>query len=113
MIKTVLKAFVLCLLLNAAVLADDFGQKDTGQTSMVQSLKAYALYKMGDYAEAHALWAPLAEQGNTTAMINIANLYVQNYGESVSREEALKWLERARDLNDERALEMLETFPKE
>lgn len=93
--------------------ADEFGERDPVQASLLQSLQAYAAYKMGDYETAHSIWLPLAESGNTTAMVNLANLYLQGQGMAEDRSQAQYWLDRADALGDERATEILQSIDSE
>ncbi|SCA57999.1 conserved exported hypothetical protein [Candidatus Terasakiella magnetica] len=100
---------LLCFVIavNSPALAQGFGEKDSQKHSMITSLKAYAVYKMGQYDEAYALWLPIAEAGNTTAMINIANMYLQGQGRAVDIAKARAWLLKAQEAGDERAAEQL------
>ncbi len=87
--------------------AEDFGTRDQNQHDMITSLKAYAVYKMGQYDAAYDLWLPLAESGHTTSMINIASMYIQGQGRPVDLDKARYWVEKAKALGDERADDML------
>ena len=69
----------------------------------VINLEAYAAYKMGDYEEARAIWAKLAEKGNTTALINLANLFQQAQGVDENQKKALGYVKKAAELGDSRA----------
>lgn len=69
----------------------------------VINLEAYAAYKAGDYGAAREIWQGLAERGNTTALINLANLFQQGQGVSEDQRRALRYIERAAHLGDERA----------
>lgn len=73
------------------------------EAEAVRSLKAYAAYKAGSYQEAYDIWLPLAEAGNTTAILNIANMYEQGQGRPADLERAAEWLRRGADLGDSRA----------
>lgn len=73
---------------------------DRASTEAVESLKAYAVYKAGDYEQARELWLSLAERGNTTAMNNLANMYEQGQGVAQDRVKAAEWLRRAAELGD-------------
>ena len=88
---------------GGAAAQSEFGQSDRASVEAVQSLKAYAAYKTGDYETAHARWLPLAEGGNTSAMINLANLYEQGKGVPRNAGKAAEWLRRAAELGDPRA----------
>ncbi|MDV7339321.1 hypothetical protein RYZ26_06940 [Terasakiella sp. A23] len=103
--KLLLILFV--LMTSSPSWADDFGKRDKNQHDMITSLKAYAVYKMGQYDEAYDLWLPLAENGHTTSMINIASMYMQGQGRPVDLAKARYWIEKAHELGDERAVDML------
>ncbi|EKV31818.1 hypothetical protein C882_3569 [Caenispirillum salinarum AK4] len=99
-------AVSLIVLMTAAapVLADDFGAEDTVSRQAVAGLEAYAAYKMGDYDTARALWEDLAAKGNTTAMVNLANLFEQGQGAPADRAAALEWTRKAAEAGDPRAM---------
>lgn len=86
---------------------DGFGGRDSAARQAVAGLEAYAVYKMGRYDEAAVIWEDLAGQGNTTAMINLANMHAQGQGRPRSPEEAARWLRQAADLGDQRAIDEL------
>ena len=69
----------------------------------VTNLNAYAAYKMGKYDEAKKIWEGLAEKGNTTALLNLANMFQQGQGVSQDDREAHELLEKAATLGDPRA----------
>lgn len=77
--------------------------KDKNAVEAVDNLKAYALYKMGQFDEAKEIWDRLAQDGNTTALINLSNLYEQGFGVKKDKLEALEYVKKAAELNDERA----------
>jgi TPR repeat protein len=74
-------------LVLAPVQAEDYGG--------VNALKAYAVFKMGQYEKAHKMWLVLAEDGNATAMNNIANLYEQGLGVERNLITAADWLRKS------------------
>lgn len=76
---------------------------DRASREAVQSLKAYAAFKAGNYADARERWLALAEVGNTTAMINLANMHEQGQGGETDLEAAAAWLLRAAERGDPRA----------
>jgi len=94
-----------CLLswISVAAAQEEFGTRDRNSVEAVESLNAYAAYKLGDYETARERWLSLAERGNTSAMINIANLYDQGQGVARDQAAALEWLELAAELEDPRA----------
>jgi len=69
----------------------------------VTSLKAYAAYKAGNYQEAQKIWQGLADNGHTTAMINLANMFQQGQGVTEDQRHALTYVEKAAELGDKRA----------
>ncbi|GGD35800.1 hypothetical protein GCM10012288_07220 [Malaciobacter pacificus] len=93
-IKLIIFIFVINLSLYA---------RSENDTNAVLNLKAYAVFKMGQYDEARAIWEDLAKKGNTTALINLANLFEQGNGVKKDRKEALKYIQKAAELNDDRA----------
>lgn len=69
----------------------------------VANLKAYAAYKSGDYDKAKQIWEGLAAKGNTTARINLANLFQQGQGVTADQKEAIGYVKKAAELGDSRA----------
>lgn len=69
----------------------------------VANLEAYAEYKMGHYDTARTIWEELAAKGNTTAMINLANLFQQGQGVTEDQKQAMKLVQQAAELGDARA----------
>jgi len=102
-----MKQKISCLLLifcfiNPAY-ANNFGEgRDTNSVQAVQSLEAYAKYKMGQYEEARHIWLMLAEKNNTSAIINLANIYEQGQGVERDLVKSVEWLMKAAELNDTR-----------
>lgn len=94
------------LVLSTPGLADDdgFAPRDAASSQAVAALEAYAAYKMGDYDGARARWEALAAAGNTTAMVNLANLFEQGQGAEADRAAALAWTRRAAEAGDARAM---------
>ena len=93
-----MRTVVMALLLASTVPA--LAGPDRSSAEAVESLKAYALYKAGDYEQARQLWQALAERGNTTAINNLANLYDQGQGVDQDPVEAVRLLRRAAELGD-------------
>jgi uncharacterized protein len=56
-----------------------------------------AAYGRGDYAEALRSWAPLAEEGNAAAQLNLGILYATGRGVEQDYGEAIKWYSSAAD----------------
>ena len=76
--------------------------RDKNSVEAVQSLEAYAKYKMAQYAEAREIWLSLAARNNTSAFINLANLYEQGQGVERNLSTSIMWLEKAATLGDSR-----------
>jgi uncharacterized protein len=69
----------------------------------VKNLEAYAAYKAGDYGTARRTWEELAERGNTTALINLANMFQQGQGITADQRQAFSYVVKAAELGDSRA----------
>lgn len=93
-----IKSIILISILNLSLQA-----RSENETNAVLNLKAYAVFKMGQYDEAKAMWEDLAKKGNTTALINLANLYEQGNGVKKDKKEAMKYIQKAAELDDYRA----------
>ena len=85
-----MKRLVLTVAILIGLAAPGWGQSDAG----------YEAYKRGDYAAAHRIWKPLAEQGDASAQYNLGLLY--QYGLGVERQLAVaaKWYGRAAENGD-------------
>ena len=83
--------------------ASDFGQSDVVAQDAVVNLKAYAEYKMGHYDVAREMWEGLAAKGNTTALINLSNLFSQGSGVTADQQKAYEYTVKAAELGDARA----------
>ncbi|ORU93517.1 MAG: hypothetical protein A6F70_05805 [Cycloclasticus sp. symbiont of Bathymodiolus heckerae] len=91
------------LLFAGALHANDFtAGRDKNSVQAVQSLEAYAKYKMAQYDEAREIWLMLAEKNNASALINLANLYEQGQGVERDLKQSVAWLRQAADLGDVR-----------
>jgi len=77
-------------------------ERDTAREA-VTNLKAYAAYKMGQFDEAREIWEKLAEKGNTTALINLANMFQQAQGVDENQQLALGYVRKAAEIGDSRA----------
>ena len=77
-------------------------ERDFAREAVI-NLNAYAAYKMGNYDEAKKIWEGLAEKGNTTALLNLANMFQQGQGVSKDDREAHELLRKAATLGDARA----------
>jgi len=53
--------------------------------------RGYQAFERGDVAAAVEIWRGLAEQGDTTAQLNLGQLYRQGKGVAVDDAEAAKW----------------------
>lgn len=91
------------MLLAASSIAPAAAQQDSNARDAVSSLKAYALFKAGDFDAARTIWESLAARGNTTAMINLANLFQQGMGVNEDDRQALEYIRQAAELGDARA----------
>lgn len=78
-------------------------QDQDGSRDGVRNLEAYAVYKMGRYDEAKKIWEELAAKGNTTAIINLANMFEQGQGVTEDRKQAFTFRLQAAELGDARA----------
>ena len=67
---------------------------------MVSVLKAYAVYKMGQFDEAFDRYKVIAESGNTQGMLNLANMYAAGEGTEQDHEKALHWYRKAAEAGD-------------
>jgi hypothetical protein len=69
----------------------------------VTNLKAYAAFKMGHHDEARRIWEGLAKKGNTTALLNLANMFQQAQGVDEDQKKALTYVRKGAELGDSRA----------
>jgi hypothetical protein len=60
-------------------------------------------YESGDYTRAHALWKPLAKQGDIQAQYNLGQLYAKGLGVPQNHAEAAKWYRMAAKQGDTHA----------
>jgi hypothetical protein len=84
-------AIIFCFCVSGSVHAENTG---------VGALKAYAVFKMGDYEKAYELWKELADEGNTTAMNNIGNLYENGLGFPRDMQIAVQWYRLSAEAGD-------------
>lgn len=96
-VAPVLVALLCCTPLQATEDADD-QQRIARQ--MIQVLDAYAVYKMGDFAEAYVRYKKLAEVGNRQGMLNLGNMHAAGLAVTQDYEQALYWYQRAADAGD-------------
>lgn len=71
---------------------------------MVETLEAYADFKMGRYDAARPKWRALAEKGNVQGMLNLANMLLAGQGGAADPAEALHWYRRAAAQGDAAAM---------
>ena len=71
------------------------GDQDHVAREMVRVLKAYAVYKSGDYEAAFERYRALAEAGSVQGMTNLANMYAAGEGTERDEARALAWYRRA------------------
>ncbi len=105
LLRTILLSISLMLLPHQTTLADEvdgFAGRDRASREAVESLEAYAVYKMGQYDEARTMWLSLASRNNPSAMINLANMSEQGQGVPRDLSKAAEWLRKAADLGDQR-----------
>ena len=76
LIKTLL--LMLMLIFSHAAIAGDFDE-------------GFAAAQKGDFATAHRLWTPLAEQGDADAQCNLGIMYENGQGAAQDYKTALKW----------------------
>lgn len=80
---------------------------DAIHAEMVEALKAYAVYKMGQYEEAYAAWLALAEKGNTQGILNVANMLEAGKGVPRDPAAAVAWWRRGAELDDSLSIHSL------
>jgi len=100
LLRTILLSISLMLLPHQTTLADEvdgFAGRDKASREAVESLEAYAVYKMGQYDEARIKWLSLASRNNPSAMINLANMAEQGQGVPRDLNKAAEWLRKAAD----------------
>lgn len=96
-------ALICLLFLPNIVFGNDFtAGRDKNSVQAIQSLEAYAKYKMAQYDEAREIWLLLAEKNNSSALINLANLYEQGQGVERDLQQSIVYLRRAAELGDVR-----------
>lgn len=79
------------------------GEERDNAREAVANLEAYAEYKMGHYDIARKIWEELAAKGNTTAMINLANLFQQGQGVTEDQKKGTELVLQAAEAGDARA----------
>lgn len=84
MVRCLYLALLLVLPLGPATAAED-SDFDAG----------WAAYQRGEFAEAFAIWEPLADGGNLLAQYNLGVLFDEGRGVSSNRTKAMQWLEKA------------------
>lgn len=105
LMRTAILSISLTIIPCQLSLADDvdgFSGRDKASREAVESLEAYAVYKMGQYDEARTIWLSLASRNNPSAMINLANMSEQGQGVPRDLGKAAEWLRKAADLGDAR-----------
>lgn len=88
--------------LTAATAA--LAEQDRIHREMVENLKAYAVYKMGNHEEAFAAWMALAQKGNTQGILNVANMYQAGEGVAKDPAQAFHWYQKGAQQGDPLAL---------
>lgn len=104
-VQRIKQSLQICATLLLAGLANTVAGADAAydKSQTVQNIQAYAYFKAGNYADAKALWEALAARGNTTAMINLANLFQQGIGVDQDDQHALEFIQQAAERGDVRA----------
>lgn len=69
-----------------------------------QQDEGMSAFQQRDYKKALEVWTELAEQGDASAQINLANMYAKGLGTKKDRTQAMKWLEKAADQGDQEAM---------
>ena len=69
----------------------------------VTNLEAYAAFKMGQHDKARRIWEKLAEKGNATALLNLANMFQQAQGVEEDQKKALTYVRKGAEIGDPRA----------
>ena len=69
----------------------------------VTNLEAYAAFKMGQHDKARRIWEKLAEKGNVTALLNLANMFQQAQGVEEDQKKALTYVRKGAQFGDPRA----------
>lgn len=103
--RPVALALLACLVAPASLAqfeadAGNGNDQDRVARDMVSVLKAYAVYKMGQFDEAFDRYLVIAESGNTQGMLNVANMYAAGEGTEQSHEKALSWYRKAAEAGD-------------
>lgn len=96
--RTLLLALLCCA--PPVQAADDANNQQRIAREMIQVLDAYAVYKMGDFAEAYVLYKKLAEAGNRQGMLNLGNMHAAGLAVPQDHTQALHWYQRAADSGD-------------
>ncbi|MDX2257995.1 MAG: tetratricopeptide repeat protein [Hyphomicrobiaceae bacterium] len=99
----ILCAVTLVLAVNPAAATQD-RQQDQVHAEMVETLKAYAVYKMGLYDEAFERWLALAEKGNAQGILNIGNMYQEGKGVPADAAKAFAWFLKGAEQGDPHCL---------
>ena len=102
-IMAVTAALAFLPLASGLVVSSTHAEERSNHKEAVSNLNAYALYKAGNYDEARAIWERLAEKGNTTALVNLANLFQQGQGVTEDQKHAITYVRKAAELGDARA----------
>ncbi len=94
--KIILYLLIFLLLTTSKV----FANQNQTHREMVETLKAYAVYKMGQYKEAFQAWMALAKKGNAQGILNVANMYQAGEGVPVDFKKAVEWYAKGEQLGD-------------
>jgi hypothetical protein len=94
---TPMRALVLVLALagTSAGASPEEGAEEWLRNPSIGNYKAYAEFKMANYAEAKVIWSVLAERENSEALFNLAILAEDGLGEAADMGRALALYERS------------------
>ncbi|MEQ8824421.1 MAG: tetratricopeptide repeat protein [Filomicrobium sp.] len=81
-----------------------FAGREQVHIEMVETLEAYAVYKMGRYEDAFEAWLALAEKGNAQGILNVANMYLAGEGVPKDPRKAISWYRKGAEQGDPHCL---------
>ncbi len=98
------KCVALAAVLAATPLGSAFAEREQVHVEMIETLEAYAVYKMGRYEEAFKAWLALAEKANAQGILNVANMYQAGEGVEKDLSKALYWYRKGAEQGDPHCL---------
>ena len=102
--QTGLRSRVVCGILVLLLASASNANQDRVKREMIQTLEAYAVYKMAQFEDAFDKFKSLAERGNLQGMLNIANMYQAGEGVEKNPTLALEWYLKGSERGDPRAM---------